>query len=332
MHSNNLILSICIPTYNRKEKLSQQVLDLLSDRDNRFNVVVSDNSSTDGTFEFLLSIKDERLLVFKQEFVSSSRNISNVLMQATGKFALLLLDKDRIDISFLRKLIDELEQTNASFGYCSLNGEPADSPSEFLECKKTSFLQMSYSCKHPSGKFYLTEDLKFELSKCESLIESQFPFLYDICDAHFASKQNGLIIRCPVVCTETEDEAANIKSYTYTEDNLWFSPMQTEKRCQVFLNDLSNLIVKEDWEKSMRNVLVRRCFYGATIGYAKVLNNKKICDHYGIASRKVTFTEQMRYSNRIYRHILRGKNKVGVLTCTGHYIVNTAMIVASAIR
>jgi len=43
------LLSICIPTYNRKDKLRKLLKELDVYNKQKFNIIISDNASTDGT-------------------------------------------------------------------------------------------------------------------------------------------------------------------------------------------------------------------------------------------------------------------------------------------
>ncbi len=296
----NVILSICIPTYNRLDKLKKQIENLLSVQDNRFNIVVSDNDSSDGTCEFLESLQDERVSVVKQKCVAATRNISNSLLNATGKFALLLLDKDKLDCHLLVDLLNDLECTNASFGYCSIVEQQASSRISYYTCSKNNFINFSYSCKHPSGDFFKTEDLIFELQKCESLINKSFPFIYAIMMAHFSATGDCLIVNYPIVRTETETEAASQKSYTFGVHNLWFSPSKVAQRYMCFLEDLEGLKIPLSWKNIKRKDLLRMAFRSGSIGYGYTMNNEKICQHYGIKPRVLSKKELLQCSKEIY--------------------------------
>lgn len=308
-----VLLSICIPTYNRIEKLKRLINSLLSVDDGRFDIVVSNNSSTDGTTEFLSSLHEDKLLIVEQNAVPSSRNIANALISARGKFALLLLDKDRIDTEYLPGLLDELEHNDSSFGYCSLYEGNSAKISEHMPCSLSSFIKLSYSCNHPSGFFFESERLRMEINKTEKLIDEQFPFVYDIIFAHFASSYSGLIVNIPVIRTETEEEASERASLTYREDNLWFSPQQTIKRYQIFIDDLESLGINESWLLLMRKTLVKRCFIDSMSGYARIMANENICKHYGISPKRLTMRELLNNGKQVFSQLKIGRSLSPVL-------------------
>lgn len=97
------LLSICIPTYNRVNLLSES-LDILLTQINENNkndieIIISDNASTDGTAELVT----EKSRIFKHAYIKYIRQVENigsdrnflfVISKATGKYFLVLSDDD----------------------------------------------------------------------------------------------------------------------------------------------------------------------------------------------------------------------------------------------
>lgn len=87
------LLSICIPTYNRAEQLKQclnsiVVQDLFVNT-NKIEVVISDNCSTDNTFDIVKEFMDEypqKIKYFKTEKNIGFDNFEQVLKKGTGLF------------------------------------------------------------------------------------------------------------------------------------------------------------------------------------------------------------------------------------------------------
>ncbi len=66
-------LSICIPTYNRKECLSQCLESIIKQSVfNDIEIIISDNASTDGTFDIIKEYCD------KFSNISYFRNSENI--------------------------------------------------------------------------------------------------------------------------------------------------------------------------------------------------------------------------------------------------------------
>lgn len=65
------VVTFCIPTYNSVDLIWRVVTQILSSPDPRFQVVVSDNGSTDHTMDRLAAISDSRLKLYKNTFPST---------------------------------------------------------------------------------------------------------------------------------------------------------------------------------------------------------------------------------------------------------------------
>jgi glycosyltransferase involved in cell wall biosynthesis len=91
------LVTIAIPTFNRASFLKQCIASVLAQTYGRFEIVVSDNASTDETQTVLRQFDDHRLRTFRQE-----RNIGlipnwNACLGATrGDYVIFLSDDDRI--------------------------------------------------------------------------------------------------------------------------------------------------------------------------------------------------------------------------------------------
>ena len=307
---NNCLLSICIPTYNRLFKLKQQIDCLLSLDDPRFEIVVSDNQSTDGTIEYLKSINNTKLKVLHQDSVSSARNITNALINADGDFALLLLDKDSLSIEGLPEILDYLSNTTAKAGFCRLDIKEREGEGcAFLEPSE-SFPKNAYLCRHPSGYFYHSKEMKIELEDSEELIQKEFPFIWDVVFTHMASKYDTLIVKIPFMSSESDYEGTKIKSLTYNVNNLWFSPEQVTNRYLFFLNDLGTISLSDELKNKTRYKLMRDCFRNSTIQYAWVLSNHDLCLHYGIPNTRLSVKNMFKIAQSVYNKLkMSGYNK-----------------------
>ena len=106
------LLSICIPTYNRKILLKRAIDSILSQSDDRVEVLVSDNASNDGTMEML---RDE------YPYIRYSRNEQNTGAEANflkccelaqGKFFILFGSDDVLVDGALSKILNFLENND----------------------------------------------------------------------------------------------------------------------------------------------------------------------------------------------------------------------------
>ena len=107
-------LSICIPTYNRKnylEKLITQLVQLIISKNLDIEICVSDNCSEDGTWEFLkeIAVKHPAFIIHQQDRnIGADRNHIAVANLAASKWILVMGDDDLIVEANLINLLEEL--------------------------------------------------------------------------------------------------------------------------------------------------------------------------------------------------------------------------------
>jgi len=88
------ILSIVIPTYNRRECLKRTLEGILAQRGDGVEVLVSDNCSTDGTWDYLRGLEGSVQSVRQTRNVGAELNMLGLFERATGKYVWLLCDDD----------------------------------------------------------------------------------------------------------------------------------------------------------------------------------------------------------------------------------------------
>lgn len=93
---NEILLSICIPTYNRAEWVPGLVLECLKINSAKIEVIVVDNCSPDNTQALLNEIKDPRFYYYRNSVNVGYSNVGDCINKGNGKFCLLLRDKDRV--------------------------------------------------------------------------------------------------------------------------------------------------------------------------------------------------------------------------------------------
>ncbi|MBR1439527.1 MAG: glycosyltransferase family 2 protein [Synergistaceae bacterium] len=107
---NSVIVSFCIPVYNNAEAAAKIVKGLLSLNDSRFEVVVSDDASTDDTQKMLSSIHDSRFRYYRNEKnLGAHKNWEHSLELGKGEWLYLVMGRDRIHSEKIPRLIELLE-------------------------------------------------------------------------------------------------------------------------------------------------------------------------------------------------------------------------------
>lgn len=92
--TNSELISVVIPTHNGEPHIRQCVNSVLSQSYQRIELVVADQCSSDGTLEFLKSLKDPRLRIFSNTHNGIASNWNFVSQIATGDYIMLLCDDD----------------------------------------------------------------------------------------------------------------------------------------------------------------------------------------------------------------------------------------------
>lgn len=108
---NNMI-SVIVPSYNRKELIEIGINSVLSQNYSNFEIIVVDDGSTDGTEEFIKTkYKDNKNLRFFKNKVNSGAGFSRRFgyNNSIGEYVIFLDDDDYYtDINFFKKAIDIL--------------------------------------------------------------------------------------------------------------------------------------------------------------------------------------------------------------------------------
>ncbi len=113
--------SIVIVTYNRAEDLQFTLYCVLSQSFSDFEIIISDNCSTDNTQDLFNSIKDKRIRYFRNKTtVNLASNIQYGIKHAKGQYVFLHGDDDFLLYSdSLKKIHEEIMEYKP--GYIRLN-------------------------------------------------------------------------------------------------------------------------------------------------------------------------------------------------------------------
>ena len=123
---DNPILTIAIPTFNGGKTIRRTLDSILTQFDQRIEIIILDNASTDGTDAILLEYKSKYSFI---KIYSNKTNIgpdANFLMsmrKSQGQFILLLSDDDVLVENSLLKIVTFLTNNkNISLAYLSTVG------------------------------------------------------------------------------------------------------------------------------------------------------------------------------------------------------------------
>ena len=139
-------MSIGIPTYNRLEMLRSAVESITEQTYSNLELVISDNSSSDGTQDFLSTLEFQFPLkvLYQTQNIGMRENWNACLNVATGHYFLLLSDDDILTSKAIELLV-EASGTSQNLGFCygrvhylggsmrfDFNAPPVESGKEWL--------------------------------------------------------------------------------------------------------------------------------------------------------------------------------------------------------
>jgi glycosyltransferase involved in cell wall biosynthesis len=186
-------ISLLIPSKNRLELLKQTVASIFDQDGMEFEIVITDNNSAEDYQGYVDSLKDHRVVFFRQpEPVSVTQNWHQALSLATGDYILMLGDDDALAPDFYSIVRQHLTPDGAdilylaSYNYCYPNVLP-DSPagflasvlnSEFFAGKKDAF-SIAPSYAHDLALSVLDFHHRFGLNAQHFLVKAAFCSQFD---------------------------------------------------------------------------------------------------------------------------------------------------------
>jgi len=114
------VVSVGIPTYNRSALLLQAIQSVLQQTYRDFEIIVSDDCSSDNTAEVVAEIRDARIMYHRTATnLRPPRNWNECVRLARGEFFALLPDDDVYCPEFLAELVRTLQaQPDVGFAQC----------------------------------------------------------------------------------------------------------------------------------------------------------------------------------------------------------------------
>lgn len=154
------LVSICIPTYNGIAFLSEALDSVRSQTYKNFEVVVSDDMSTDGSWELLERFRESvnfPVYLYKHTPSGIGANWNNTIKKAKGKYIKFLFQDDILEDTCVEKMVNFME-AHPSYGLVAckrellVEGDLNAETKRFVE--KYSNLQIQFDFKD----VYLTLD------------------------------------------------------------------------------------------------------------------------------------------------------------------------------
>jgi glycosyltransferase involved in cell wall biosynthesis len=105
------LVSVGVPTYNGSAKIEKAVKSVLTQGYPNFELIISDNCSTDTTTEICIELakKNKSIRYFRQSHnIGLMPNFEFVLSQASGDFFMWISDDDSLEPGIMQKYVDFL--------------------------------------------------------------------------------------------------------------------------------------------------------------------------------------------------------------------------------
>jgi glycosyltransferase involved in cell wall biosynthesis len=105
------MFSVLLPTHNKAEFLPYAIESILNQQEQDWELIISNNASTDGTDEILAEVKDPRIKISRSdEKLKLTDNWNRAYNMATGNYVLMMGDDDYLlpnNLSEFRKTIEK---------------------------------------------------------------------------------------------------------------------------------------------------------------------------------------------------------------------------------
>ena len=295
-------LSICIPTYNRSTQLEELVKSLLEVESADFEVVITNNCSTDNTLSMLNGINDERLVVYNNtSSVPAYYNMILSIFNAQGKYALYCNDRDVI---FTERLIDFIEfLKNHEYSYLHIKKCYGVPSYKLVEYEKgfDSLLNHPYST-HPTGMVFNVELIKKHLNK-----DNYHKYIQDIYTWCFLCRDVVIYEKSAEYDNYLWDERPSIYKVQSASGSIFKRQLffDTEKIIEFMRSVIKHLIGNPNYaltaeqEKSLI-LNVFKSYNERLLGKKMYYADKRECAHYGIKPRFISYFEMKQSYKQYY--------------------------------
>ncbi len=165
-------ISICIPTYNRKEYVSQALQSALDQKYENLEIVVVDDGSSDGTQELVRGFEDLRIRYFRNEVNRGRPYTRNrCIDEARGEFLLWLDDDDVLQENIVEEYVGLLQEyPDVQILYGALKRFQSDAmmvdPQDFYQNNKTLLnILLTGGCPLPNPGTMVKKELYEKFGK-----------------------------------------------------------------------------------------------------------------------------------------------------------------------
>ena len=156
MINNTPKVTVGIPVYNGENFIEETIKSLLSQTFQDFELLISDNASTDATEQICRSYaaQDSRVRYYRNEQnLGLSRNFNRIFQLAAGQYVKLTSSDDICAPELLERCVDFLDH-NPSVAVCYTRIQIIDGDGKVLSVGDSDVNALEASSSSPSERFY----------------------------------------------------------------------------------------------------------------------------------------------------------------------------------
>ena len=176
-------ISILTPVWNGLPYLKECVDSVLAQDFQDWEMIVGDNCSDDGTSEYLQSLTDPRIRVFRHEKnLGVYRNIHFLFNKATARIYMGLCADDYFYPGALRKIVEEWQNVDDNVGVISFNWKDRQMKQHKYQQFAYHVLPKKLNSLHSVFAFFLFGNIPGNFSEVSAKVSLVAPehYLYDI--------------------------------------------------------------------------------------------------------------------------------------------------------
>lgn len=184
-------VSIGLPVYNGGEYLREAIDLLLAQSFSDFELIISDNASTDSTSDICKEYakKDARICyILQQENIGALANFRFVLSKLNGKYFMWAAHDDRWDPRFLEMTVAELDKDDGcNLVFCNYIVRDLVSGKETMQAVVPSNSN-SKTANYITRTLNMCPSLIYGLFRVSSIQKIKFTTSFDFADVHFVAE------------------------------------------------------------------------------------------------------------------------------------------------
>lgn len=256
-------ISILTPVWNGLPYLKECVDSVLAQDFQDWEMIVGDNCSNDGTSEYLQSLTDPRIKVFRHEKnLGVYRNIHFLFNKATAPIYMGLCADDYFYPGALRKIVEEWQNVDDNVGLISFNWKDRQMKQHIFQKFAYEALPKTVTGIHSVFAFFLFGNIPGNFSEVSARVALVAPehYLYDIrfsADFEFwlrLSRKNEMILSdTDVVYIRRHDRVAATYAITKGEYH--------EESYEVYENIIDELSPYCDRNELINFYNIQMCSY-----------------------------------------------------------------------